>query len=177
MGLVVVAHGNAGSATKFQTARKINGTNFDGSGDIITSKWGTARTIGVSGAISGNASVDGSGNVIINTTQNNIAVLNGNLTGSDSPTLTGTLAYPEGYNQNNCVVISYAIKHKNKDFWHTGSVFNSVNIFGAFPLDIKLDSDNISIETRDIRMLNDTNPTIPNITGTYNIKIVLMKIY
>ena len=37
--------GNAGSATKLQTARKINGTSFDGSGDITTANWGTTRSI------------------------------------------------------------------------------------------------------------------------------------
>ena len=32
--------GNAGSATKLQTARKINGTDFDGTGNITTANWG-----------------------------------------------------------------------------------------------------------------------------------------
>ena len=59
--------GNSATATKLQTARKINGTNFDGSGDITTSKWGTARTLALSGVVSGSASVDGSGNVTITT--------------------------------------------------------------------------------------------------------------
>lgn len=37
--------GNAGTATKLATARSINGTNFDGSGNITTATWGTARNI------------------------------------------------------------------------------------------------------------------------------------
>lgn len=37
--------GNAGTATKLQTARTINGTSFDGSANITTANWGTARTI------------------------------------------------------------------------------------------------------------------------------------
>ena len=37
--------GNAGSATKLQNARNINGTAFNGTGDITTTKWGTSRTI------------------------------------------------------------------------------------------------------------------------------------
>lgn len=37
--------GNAATATKFATARSINGTNFDGSGNITTATWGTARNI------------------------------------------------------------------------------------------------------------------------------------
>lgn len=37
--------GNASTATKLQTARTINGTSFDGSGNITTTNWGTARNI------------------------------------------------------------------------------------------------------------------------------------
>ena len=37
--------GNASTATKLQTIRKINGTDFDGSADITTTNWGTARNI------------------------------------------------------------------------------------------------------------------------------------
>ena len=39
--------GNASSATKLQTARTINGTSFDGSANITTSNWGTARSVGI----------------------------------------------------------------------------------------------------------------------------------
>lgn len=37
--------GNATTATTLQTARTINGTSFNGSSNIVTSYWGTARTI------------------------------------------------------------------------------------------------------------------------------------
>lgn len=40
--------GNASTATKLQTPRAINGTNFDGSGPITTSTWGTARIVTIS---------------------------------------------------------------------------------------------------------------------------------
>lgn len=52
--------GNAGTATTLQTARTINGTAFNGSANITTNSWGTARTITV-----GNTSktVSGSGDV------------------------------------------------------------------------------------------------------------------
>jgi hypothetical protein len=52
--------GNAGTATTLQTARTINGTSFNGSANITTSTWGTARTITIGGT---SKSVDGSGNV------------------------------------------------------------------------------------------------------------------
>lgn len=60
--------GNAATATKLQTARTINGTSFNGTTDIVTAYWGTARTISLSGAVTGSASVNGSQNVTITTT-------------------------------------------------------------------------------------------------------------
>lgn len=60
--------GNAATATKLQTARTINGTSFDGTTNIVTAYWGTARTISLSGAVTGSASVNGSQNVTITTT-------------------------------------------------------------------------------------------------------------
>lgn len=60
--------GNAATATKLQTARTINGTSFDGSANITTAYWGATRTITLSGAVAGSASVNGSQNVTITTT-------------------------------------------------------------------------------------------------------------
>ena len=51
--------GNADSATALATARAINGTNFDGTGDITTANWGTARDITIGGTT---RAVNGSGN-------------------------------------------------------------------------------------------------------------------
>ena len=56
--------GNAETATALETARKINGTEFDGSADITTANWGTARTISISStAGTTGTSVNGSKNV------------------------------------------------------------------------------------------------------------------
>ena len=49
--------GNAATADIFKTARKINGTAFDGSKDITTALWGTARNITIGGVTK---SIDGS---------------------------------------------------------------------------------------------------------------------
>ena len=61
--------GNATTATTLQTARTINGTSFNGSTNIVTPKWGTARNITIkdsSGTYSGTAvSVDGSGDITL----------------------------------------------------------------------------------------------------------------
>ena len=52
--------GNATTATKLQTARTINGTSFDGSANITTNTWGTARSITIGNTTK---TVDGSDNV------------------------------------------------------------------------------------------------------------------
>ena len=48
------------AATKLATARQINGTDFDGSGNITTADWGTARTLTIGDAAK---SVNGGGDV------------------------------------------------------------------------------------------------------------------
>lgn len=57
---------NVKTATKLQTGRTINGTTFDGSANITTSKWGTSRQLKIDGSVSGSANVDGSANVTLN---------------------------------------------------------------------------------------------------------------
>ena len=61
--------GNAATATKLQTARTINGTSFDGSANITTTKWGTARNIKIASSDGTNASaavsVNGSAEVTL----------------------------------------------------------------------------------------------------------------
>lgn len=68
--------GNANTATTLQTARAINGTSFNGSADITTANWGTARTIAFNGDLSGSSSVNGSANV---TTSLTLATVNSNV--------------------------------------------------------------------------------------------------
>lgn len=61
--------GNATSASKLANARTINGTSFDGTANITTSYWGTARNIYIADADSTNTgaavSVNGSNNVTL----------------------------------------------------------------------------------------------------------------
>ena len=52
--------GNSTTATTLQTARNINGTSFNGSANITTANWGTARTITIGNT---GKSVNGSANV------------------------------------------------------------------------------------------------------------------
>lgn len=74
--------GNADTATKLQTARTINGTSFDGSSNITTTNWGTARNITIQDSTAANSgtavSVNGSGNVNLKLPATIAASLTGN---------------------------------------------------------------------------------------------------
>lgn len=59
-------YGNTTSADKLSTARTINGTSFDGTANITTANWGTARTVSIgSAAGTTGTSVNGSANVTL----------------------------------------------------------------------------------------------------------------
>ena len=79
---------NVASATKLQTARSINGTNFNGTGNITTANWGTARNISIADATAANTgtgvSVNGSGNATLKLP----ATIKANITGNCSGTAT-----------------------------------------------------------------------------------------
>ena len=80
--LQVNTSGNAGSSTKLQNARTINGTAFDGTANIITANWGTARNITIANSDGTNAgtavSVNGSGNAALRLPSVIKAALTGN---------------------------------------------------------------------------------------------------
>ena len=80
--------GNSATATTLQTARTINGTSFNGSANITTTNWGTARTIKIGNT---GKSVNGSGNYTW--TLNEIGALA--LTGG---TMTGAITMPNSNN-------------------------------------------------------------------------------
>lgn len=75
---------NVASATKLQTARTINGTSFNGTANITTANWGTARSIGIVNSDgTGTAvttSVNGSANVNLKLPATIKAALSGNAT-------------------------------------------------------------------------------------------------
>lgn len=68
--------GNAATATtatqanQLTTARTINGTAFNGTSNIVTSYWGTARTLSLTGNATGSVSINGSANVSMNVNVN-----------------------------------------------------------------------------------------------------------
>lgn len=86
--------GNAATATKLATARSINGTNFDGSANITTANWGTARNISIAdsdGTNTGSAvSVNGSANATLKLPATIKATLTGHAS-LDLPLAGGTM--------------------------------------------------------------------------------------
>lgn len=74
--------GNADTATTLKTAKTINGTSFDGSSNITTTKWGEARDISIADSDATNTgiavSVNGSDEVTLKLPATIKATLNGN---------------------------------------------------------------------------------------------------
>lgn len=90
----------------------------------------TARNIKLQGAVAGNANFDGGGNITISTAQNNIFVLSGNITLSNGSGST-SIAYPNGYNASNCVVISIGASRTDDNCLEYGHVASSF-IMGVY---------------------------------------------
>ena len=86
---------NVDSATVLKSYRIINGTPFNGSTDITTQYWGTARNIAISDYLFANTgpetSVNGSSNVVLKLPTTIKANIDGNCTGS-SGSCTGNSA-------------------------------------------------------------------------------------
>lgn len=99
--------GNAASATKLATARTINGTSFNGTANITTANWGTARNITV-----GNTSkpVNGSSNVSWSLNEIGcpqvIDLSSYEMTGSVLPTLDAIFKYRNKLTHHRTIYIS-----------------------------------------------------------------------
>ena len=80
--------GNASTATKLATARTINGTTFDGTGDITTANWGTARSIYIADSSASNTGAAVSVNGGVNATLKLPPTIKATLTGNASTATT-----------------------------------------------------------------------------------------
>jgi len=103
--------GNAGTATKLKQAKKIS----------------------LTGTVAGNANFDGSEDITIQTTQNNIAVLTGTVKrASDTVTQkTISIDFPDGYNGSNSVIISacvYLNQYESYDLGYGGYYTSDINV-------------------------------------------------
>lgn len=112
--------------------------------------------------MTGEANFDGSKNITIVTTQANIAILTGTITLTNGRGSTN-VNYPEGFNYNNCVVISIgAGRTSSNNYLEYGHVSSSC-ILGAY-----LKSSDISISAYPPESIG------PSSTVPY--KLILMKI-
>lgn len=130
----------------------------------------TARQIALTGAVSGSANFDGSGNVSITTKQANISVLTGNFSLNSSTGYTADINYPDGYNKNNCVVIAFGLVTQNdsnaKGYNFGGTYADSGDLLNnALSRDVSLRNSQIRIRVKS-----------PGSSGNYTYKIVLMKV-
>lgn len=136
----------------------------------------------MSGDVTGSANFDGSGNVTIATTQNNIAILTGSMTleaNSQQNFETGTkkqtvkkINFPAGYNKDNCVCVAFGIKRfaeKNYNYG-TGDSASYNATTGAYDRNIVLGS-----STDDTKIDLSVWQLMTSSTTVYY-KIVLLKI-
>ena len=140
--VLVNVHGNSATATKLQTA----------------------RTISLSGDVTGSASFDGSKNITITTELANVVVITGTvtLTASTSPGQAYSqtnfeLNYPSGYNKNNTLVLGFKSKLQgtgtgNYTFGYTPDKSSMSSVNGAYPRTIRLDDNNLSVSVYNLSL-------------------------
>lgn len=150
----------------------------------------TARTIALTGAVSGSGSFNGSSNLSITTTQNNIAVITGNVTApayfqEHNGWADTTISYPSGYNANNSIVLSIGLQAQTaSNGYNYGGAMGRTTIpsggdtsylTAGNSMDMGFRANTRSVLLRDsdirIRIQNVADSTV-----TFYYKIVLMKI-
>ena len=114
---------NVSTSSKLATARKINGTNFDGSADITTVNWGTARNIKIAdsdGTNTGAAvSVNGGGDATLKLPATIKASLAGNastaskLATARTITLSGSVTGSANFDGSGNITISTSTNHSH----------------------------------------------------------------
>ena len=123
--------GNAGTATKLESARTINGTTFDGSANITTANWGSARNIYIADSSAANTgtaiSVNGSGNVTLKLPATIAATLSGKATSAGSADQATKLSAAR----------SITIGNKANNFDGSGNISYSLAEIGAAPIQTK----------------------------------------
>lgn len=112
--------GNAKTATTLQTARTINGTSFNGSANITTANWGTARNISIADSDATNTgtavSVNGSANATLK------------LPATIKATLSGNASSATKVNNNLVIKLNGGTTEGTNLFTFNGSAAKSLNI-------------------------------------------------
>lgn len=110
-------HGNADTATKLQTGRNINGTLFDGTQNITTAQWGTARNLTI-----GNSTKSVNGSTNISWTLSEIGAVN-----KAGDTMTGMLNLK--YSRSNSSMLDITNTAGGETYFR---LFSGNNYVGAF---------------------------------------------
>ncbi len=148
---------------------------------ITADRLKTARKIKLTGAVSGEASFDGSKDVTITTTQANIAILEGKLA-QDNDSDEVNVPYPEKFNKQNCVVISYACTGgTTSQLFTVGSLYDSRSyIRGGLPMAVTLRDNDIAICAKRITMIDGQSPSVGYLSSgsmvSFKYRVILMKI-
>lgn len=104
----------------------------------------------------------------------------------DFAVLTGQLdqgvaniEYPNGFNKDNCVVISLHMQRNDTpgNGWGTGTTMDSSSyVAAALPARVQL-KDTIQIRTKNILLSDEDNPKVLDSTVSNYYKLVIMKVY
>src|SRR5574344_1041559 len=156
--------GNAATSTKLQTTRTINGTNFDGSANITTVQWGTARNISITDGTntSSAVSVNGSQAYSLNLPSTIKATFVGNITGNVTGNCSGTAGDVAWANVSGKPATYTPSSHTHDDRYYTESEINT-----------KLSSKSDTGHTHDDRYYTETEVNNllsgkANTSGTYS---------
>ena len=163
--------GNANTATTANSAKTCTGNS------ATASKLATARSISLTGDVSGSASFDGSKNISIQADLANIAVLKGTITGDGTESPSKSISYPVGFTRDNCVVLTTNIQRSTSKGY--GTVFESSNMTsGTIPVRVTLGASNILLEIRNINISNGSIPSTTAISSStsFSYTIILMKV-
>lgn len=146
--------GNAGTATKLSSARTINGTSFDGSANITTTNWGTARNIYIADSDATNTgaavSVNGSGNATLKLPATIKATLSGNASTATKLAATKTINGTAFDGSGNITTANWGtsrtltIGNSGKSVNGSGNVSWSLAEIGASPLQKSVVSKTVS---------------------------------
>ena len=155
-----VVHGNSATASKLQTARKIT----------------------LDGAVKGEIKFDGNSDVVVNTIQNNIAVISGqmileansqsNLNSNIEQQTILNIDFPRGFNKDNCFCLTFGIKtNEDKNYsYGVGDSISNRSFTGSLIRNVILGASNDNSKIA----LHVWQPSTSQKTAYY--RLVLMKI-
>ena len=110
----------------------------------------------------------------------NFAILTGTMTQTGTQTIEKDIEYPEGFNKNNCIVVSSMldmVTETNEEKWSYGSAMDNYSMLaGCLLKRVTLYDDTIRIQGRSITVSNSHEVVAQAISNDYMYKVVLMKI-